>query len=378
MGKSRTIDSPHKGRPLEESKPKEQARLIAFYLPQYHPIPENDEWWGKGFTEWANVTKATPLFPGHYQPHLPADLGFYDLRVPRVRQAQANLAREHGIYGFCYYHYWFNGKQLLNRPFDEILASGEPDFPFCICWANENWTRTWDGLEQNILIRQEYNLEDDRQHMRWFVNAFKDKRYIRIDGKPLLLVYRVSNIPDSALTAEIWREEAQKEGLGDIYLALVESMRDDRIDPTRIGFDVAIEFQPDWFNLGWRRRIIDGGNAVYDYASIVKRMLNKKRPSYKRFSCVTPGWDNTSRRVKGAYIFDKSTPQLYEKWLKGVIENQMPKSLDEEIVFINAWNEWGEGAHLEPCQKWGRAYLEATRKALENSRSHLQTAGQLA
>ncbi len=343
------------------------VRLIAFYLPQYHPIPENDEWWGKDFTEWTNVTKAKPLFAGHYQPHLPADLGYYDLRQIEVRQAQANLAREHGIHGFCYYHYWFNGKQLLNRPFDEVLVSGEPDFPFCICWANENWTRTWDGLERNILIRQEYNLKDDRQHMRWFVNAFKDKRYIRVDGKPLLLIYRVSNIPNPALTAEIWRDEAQKEGIGDIYLALVESMRD-RIDPTSIGFDAAIGFQPDWFNLGWRYRVIDGGNAVYDYASIVKRMLKKKRPSYKRFPCITPGWDNSGRRKKKAYILDKSTPLLYEKWLKGVIENQMPRGLDEKVVFVNAWNEWGEGAHLEPCQKWGRAYLEATKSALQNSR----------
>src|SRR5690242_15190569 len=206
-------------------------RLIAFYLPQYHPIPENDLWWGKGFTEWTSVAKAKPLFRKHYQPHLPADLGFYDLRLPETRSAQAQLARENGIYGFCYYHYWFNGKLLLERPFNEVLASSQPDFPFCLCWANENWTRAWDGLEHDILVAQEYDAEDDRRHIHWLVEAFRDRRYIRVNGKPLLLVYRVSNLPDPLQTASLWREEAHKLGIGDIYLATVESFPKDRIDP---------------------------------------------------------------------------------------------------------------------------------------------------
>ena len=172
------------------------AKALAFYLPQYHPIPENDEWWGKGFTEWANVAKAQPLYPGHYQPHLPGELGYYDLRVPEVREAQADLARDHGISGFVYYHYWFHGRRLLNRPFDEVLASGSPDFPFALCWANEEWTRNWDGQSGRVLIRQEYSDADDLAHIRWLATAFADSRYITIDGKPLMLVYRPGVLPD--------------------------------------------------------------------------------------------------------------------------------------------------------------------------------------
>ena len=181
------------------------AKAIAFYLPQYHPIPENDQWWGKGFTEWRNVTRARPLYPRHYQPHLPADLGFYDLRLPEVRQAQAELAHAFGLHGFCYYHYWFNGRRVLQRPFEDVLASGEPDFPFCLCWANENWTRRWDGSDDEILLEQIYSEQDDRDHLLSLLTAFRDPRYIRIEGKPLFLVYRTSALPHPARTAEIWR-----------------------------------------------------------------------------------------------------------------------------------------------------------------------------
>ncbi len=342
-------------------------RLIAFYLPQYHPIPENDLWWGKGFTEWANVVKARPLFPWHDQPQLPADLGFYDLRVPEVRQAQADLAKEHGIYGFCYYHYWFNGHHLLERPFNEVLASGQPDFPFCLCWANENWTKAWDGLEQDVLIQQDYNPEDDRQHIRWLAKAFRDKRYIRVDGKPLFLVYRVSNLPNPRQTISIWREEASKMGIGGIYICTVESLRGDRIDPHLIGFDAAVEFQPDWLNLGHPLYITKENNQVLEYAALVERMLQKPAAPYKRFPCITPSWDNTSRRRKDAFIFKDSSPQLYQHWLEESIRKFEPYGLDEDFIFVNAWNEWGEGAYLEPSQKWGHAYLEATRNALPNS-----------
>src|SRR6266478_229140 len=189
-----------------------KIRPIAFYLPQYHTIPENDIWWGKGFTEWTNVVKARPQFKGHYQPHLPGELGFYDLRLEEVRQRQAALAREYGLYGFCYYHYWFNGRRILERPFKEVLASGKPDFPFCLCWANENWTRVWDGGGQDVLLQQHYSAEDDRQHIRWLANAFRDPRYIRIGGRPLFLVYRTELLPDPARTAAIWRNEVAKAG----------------------------------------------------------------------------------------------------------------------------------------------------------------------
>lgn len=339
------------------------ARLIAFYLPQYHPIPENDQWWGKGFTEWTNVAKARPLFSGHYQPHIPADLGFYDLRLPETRESQAELARRYGISGFCYYHYWFNGKRLLNRVFDEVLDSGKPDFPFCLCWANENWTRAWDGRQGEILIKQNYCEEDDQNHIRWLLNIFKDKRYIRIDSKPLMLVYLSKSIPDPAKSMQIWREEAKKIG-EELYLCKVESAPWEYGDPGLMGFDACVEFQPDWGNLGPVKTQLSNGHVVYDYAKFVDRMLNKPVPSYKRFPCVTPMWDNSPRRKQAALIIDNSTPEKYERWLRSVIGKLESFNLDDNIVFINAWNEWGEGNHLEPDEKNGTAYLEATQNAL--------------
>ena len=339
-----------------------QGRLIAFYLPQFHPIPENDEWWGRGFTEWTKVTRARPLFPGHYQPHLPADLGFYDLRLSEVREAQAELAREYGTHGFCYFHYWFNGKRLLERPLDEVLASGRPRFPFCLCWANENWTRRWDGRDQELLIEQKYCDDDDREHIRWLVRAFRDDRYVRVEGKPLFLVYRANMIPHPLKTTSIWREEAQKAGVGDIYLGRVESYGDERDDPTKIGFDAAVEFQPDWCSYDVPRR--RGTNSVYEYSSLIDRMLEKSEPAYRRFPCVTPAWDNSPRRKTGATIFTDSTPALYGQWLRTVVRRENVRRTGDNVIFINAWNEWAEGNHLEPCQRWGRAYLEATRWAI--------------
>ncbi len=355
------------------------VRPIAFYLPQYHPIPENDAWWGKGFTEWRNVAQAQPRFPDHYQPHLPADLGFYDLRLPEVREAQADLAREYGIHGFCYYHYWFNGKRLLERPLDEMLASGQPDFPFCLCWANENWTRAWDGGESEILIGEDYSEDDDRQHIQWLARVFADKRYIRIDDKPVLLVYRATNLPSPSRTTAIWRGEARRLGIGELYLGRVESIKPyEDGDPTKLGFDAAIEFQPDWswfgtplpgYSLGLSANASERENHVYDYATVVSRMLSRPQPTYKRFPCVSPTWDNTARRRKGdAWVLHNSTPEFYGVWLGAVLDTFRPGSPSENLVFINAWNEWAEGCHLEPCQKWGRGYLEATRDALTGAK----------
>ncbi len=209
-----------------------RTKALAFYLPQFHPIPENDEWWGPGFTEWANVARARPRYPGHYQPHVPGELGYYDLRVPEVREAQAALAREHGISGFVYYHYWFHGKRLLERPFEEVLESGSPDFPFALCWANEEWTRNWDAMTGTVLMPQEYSEEDDLAHIRYLIRAFQDPRYIRIDGRPLLLVYRAELLPDPQRTFRLWRDEAKAAGIPDLYLCYVESHGPPAAGPT--------------------------------------------------------------------------------------------------------------------------------------------------
>ena len=355
-------------------------RLIAFYLPQYHPIPENDEWWGKGFTEWTNVAQARPRFRGHNQPRIPADLGFYDLRVPEVRDAQAQLARRYGISGFCYYHYWFNGKRLLERPFSEVLASGKPDFPFCLCWANENWTRAWDGRSGQTLLSQDYSHEDDLVHIRALLPALRDPRYIRVCDRPILLVYRTELLPHPSRTAEIWREEARLGGVGELYLARVESFKTG-VDPVSIGFDAAVEFAPDWQKMGrGKHRGAVGGllgatglvergfleNRVTEYDELVRRMLAKTDPPFQHYRCVTPGFDNSPRRAREAAIFANSSPDMYGSWLAQTIDQTRRRfaNAEERIVFINAWNEWGEGNYLEPDQKWGHAYLEATRRAL--------------
>ncbi|HEU4326339.1 MAG TPA: glycoside hydrolase family 99-like domain-containing protein [Roseiflexaceae bacterium] len=354
-------------------------RPIAFYLPQFHPTPENDSWWGRGFTEWTNVAQARPLFPGHEQPHIPADLGFYDLRLAETRAAQADLARRYGIYGFCYYHYWFGGRRLLERPFDAVLESGQPDFPFCLCWANEDWTRAWDGRSGEYLIRQRYSAEDDRAHGRWLARAFADPRYIRVDGRPLFLVYRASRLPDARETTARWRDEARALGVGEIYLACVEGMAAERNNPHSMGFDAAVEFQPDWNNLGpplrrdrlrralWKLGLLRSPfqeHRVFRYADVVERMLAKPPAPYKRFPCVTPSWDNSPRRRRDAAVLHGSTPALYQRWLERVIARFMPPGPGEDLLFINAWNEWAEGAHLEPSLRWGHAYLKATREAL--------------
>jgi lipopolysaccharide biosynthesis protein len=363
-------------------KPIHSPRLIAFYLPQFHPIPENDEWWGKGFTEWTNVARAKPLFRGHYQPHVPADLGFYDLRVPEAREAQADLAREYGIFGFCYYHYWFQGRRILQRPIDEVLGSGTPDFPFCLCWANENWTRTWDGAQHSILLKQEYSQQDHRRHVQHLARFFEDPRYIRVAGKPLFLFYRPGQIPDTASAVAIWRDEAARLGLGDLYLCGVEAVAGDEGSTPLNGFDAAVEFAPDWTcphkrirQTGadrWLRRVGLQDRAydehiVYSYEFLLQSMLAKKDVPYVRYRCATPWWDNSPRKKKDGLIYVGSTPALFEHWLSELVRlARASASHDDNLVFINAWNEWGEGNHLEPCQRFGRAYLEATRRALFN------------
>jgi len=366
----------------------QSVRAVAFHLPQFHPIPENDEWWGKGFTEWTNVVKAKPRFRGHYQPHLPADLGFYDLRLPETRTAQAELAARYGITGFCYYHYWFNGRQVLQRPVNEIWQSGEPDFAFCLCWANENWTRKWDGQNDAVLLEQRYAHEDDVAHIRSLIPMFMDARYIRVDERPLFMVYRASQLPDPEKTAETWRREAERAGLKGLFLVRAESFWDEIGDPRKIGFDAGLQFQPQWPRIAhlrvyrrkwWHVRRLGTHerwlreNSVYDYEELVETMLAEPPPEYPRISCVCPGWDNSPRRGKNAAFLVNSSPEGYERWLHALVERQTTRLKlnprdggfsTDSLVFINAWNEWGEGNHLEPCQKWGRKYLEATQKAL--------------
>lgn len=356
-----------------------RPRSIAFYLPQFHPIPENDRWWGNGFTEWTNVRKAEPRFAGHHQPHVPSEIGYYDLRDPDVRNTQAQLAVDHGVDAFCYYHYWFGGRRLLERPFAEVVATGEPDHPFCLCWANEDWTRTWAGAGGETLMGQEYSAEDDRNHIRSLLEPFADPRYVRVEGRPLFLVYRASRLPEPRRTTDIWREEASRSGLGDLFLCRVESFRSEHSDPRDLGFDAAVEFQPDWTIVRpptWRHvvsRLAGGKRApgrpeytAFDYSTLVDRALARPRPAYRQFRCVTPSWDNTARRDRGAVVLTGSTPDEYGRWLEAVASQAADAGDADGLVFVNAWNEWGEGCHLEPDERWGRGYLEAHRQAMQS------------
>ncbi|MCK8489040.1 glycoside hydrolase family 99-like domain-containing protein [Paenibacillus sp. MBLB2552] len=344
-------------------------KTIAFYLPQYHPIQQNNEWWGKGFTEWTNVSKARPLYSGHYQPHIPADLGFYDLRLPETRTAQAELAKTYGIDAFCYYHYWFNGRMLLERPFNEVLSSGEPDLPFCLCWANENWTRRWDGRELNVLMEQDYQSYDPKEHIKWLAQAFLDDRYLKIDGKPLFLIYKASEIPNLKDLICTWRREIREFGLEDIHLCCADnSQHMTRKEYFNLGFDSVYEFTPNFSDLpkGVANSSVPGLN-VYDYKKIVQRELEKEiNENELVFPCVFPSWDNTARRKNNATVIQNEDPNVYGNWLKHCINRVSKYKPSEQIVFINAWNEWGEGCHLEPDLENGHVFLEVTRQVLQN------------
>ena len=347
-------------------------RLIAFYLPQFHPIPENDAWWGKGFTEWTNVTRARPLFEGHHQPRVPADLGFYDLRVPEVRQAQAEMARRYGIHGFCYYYYWFKDSvQLLDRPLREMLASGAPDFPFCLCWANENWTRRWDGREQDVLVAQDHSPENNLAFIRSVIPYLQDPRYIRVDGRPLLLIYRSALIPDLAATVVAWREELERHGLPPPYLVAAETFDEIGASAVAAGFDAACEFPPHRASkkallsartLGFDEKF---SGHVRDYEKFAAGFRERPVPDYPLHRCVTLAWDNTARRGNAAHIMVNFSLEAYHGWLRAMVdETRQLFRGDRRVLFVNAWNEWSEGTYLEPDQLYGHAYLEATRAAL--------------
>lgn len=358
--------------PLVETfvdKGKLPVKLLAFYLPQFHPIPENDEWWGRGFTEWTNTSKALPNFIGHYQPHLPGELGFYDLRIPDVQKRQVALARQYGIYGFAFYYYWFAGKKLLERPLEQYLADKELDFPFCLCWANENWTRRWDGAESEILIEQVHSDDEYTAFIKDISVYFNDPRYVFVEGKPLLIVYRVDILPDAAKAASIWRAESKKLGFNDIYLVAVQSFGIS--DPSPYGFDAAVEFPPhglgDFLIRKDDESIVNPNFAghFFDYLGASRTLAEKKVPDYTLFRTVMPSWDNTARRQNSGNIFINASPAAYRQWLEATIRYTVQHlPIDKNFVFINAWNEWAEGTHLEPDRRYGYAHLQATLDAL--------------
>jgi lipopolysaccharide biosynthesis protein len=344
--------------------PPSGTRLIAFYLPQFHPIPENDEWWGKGFTEWTNVAKAQPLFDGHYQPHLPTEFGYYDLRVREVMQEQILLAKQHGIDGFCYHYYWFSGKRLLERPLEDMLANSEGEMPFCLCWANETWTRRWDGAENRVLIGQEYRPDDDVAFIRDLAPYFRDPRYIRIDNTPLLLVYRPQHMPNPARSAEVWREYCRTSGIGEIHLCAALT-HGNTTKPA--GFDSTVDFPPHNMSSPRKNQLLDFKDAfiggVFDFAEIAQSFLDKSHEGM-HFRTVFPSWDNTARTGSRANVVINAGPENYEYWLSESVRKaaeELPEG--KRFVFINAWNEWAEGCHLEPDRRHGRAFLEATERA---------------
>lgn len=343
------------------------ATLVAFYLPQFHPIAENDAWWGEGFTEWHNVTRALPQFEGHEQPRLPAELGFYDLRVPTVMRKQMQLAREYGIGAFCSYFYWFGGKTLLEAPLQRWLSDPSLDLPLCLCWANENWSRQWDGRADDILIGQQHSAEDDIAFIEHVSRYLADPRYLRVDGKPLLLVYRPSLLPDARATAGRWREWCHAHDIGDIHLVYVQSF--DRVDPRVIGFDVAVEFPPNNTTLTpvtARQRLINPGytGSVFDWRELAHASMTQREPGYPRYPGVNPAWDNEPRRSGRGRVFAHASPRGYRDWLRQAIASARQRFASQPLVFINAWNEWAEGAVLEPDARLGHAWLQATRDAL--------------
>jgi glycosyltransferase involved in cell wall biosynthesis len=357
--------------PLLQGKPlkNKQAKLICFYLPQFHAIPENDAWWGEGFTEWTNVLPAKPLFHGHYQPHIPGELGAYNLLDKSTQKRQIELAKLYGIEGFCFYFYWFGGKRLLEAPTENYLNDPSLDLPFCLCWANENWSRRWDGLDSEILIAQQHSPEDDIAFISYLSKYLTDSRYIRIDGKPLLLVYRPQLLTSAIETVGRWRDWCRANGIGEIFLAYTQSF--EFCDPKEYGFDAAIEFPPNRTPapiLTQEAVPLDDAMAatIYDWSYLVEQSAQYKQPTYELFRSVCPSWDNTARRKNNAAIFANSSPGLYQRWLNNAINNAVEHAPnpDHRLVFVNAWNEWAEGAYLEPDMRYGYAYLQATRDAL--------------
>jgi len=350
---------------LQTPPPKDvPVKLIAFYLPQFHTIPENDEWWGKGFTEWTNVKPAEPQFDGHYQPRIPGELGYYNLLDPSIQRRQVELAKLYGIGGFCFHFYWFAGKRLLEAPTENYLNDKTLDLPFCLCWANENWSRRWDGRGTDVLIAQKHSPEDDLAFIQYVAKYLCDSRYIRINGKPLLLVYRPQLLPSAKETAERWRKWCRVHGIGEIYLANVHSF--DKTRPDEIGYDASVEFAPNSFYSSVITHLVKPLNDdftchVFDWKAMVNLSEHYSEPGYKLFRGVCPGWDNTPRRKNNSHIYINNHPDDFQKWVYNAAIDTMKRfdNVGERLIFVNAWNEWAEGAYLEPDEKYGYAHLQS-------------------
>lgn len=382
-----------------------KARIIALYLPQFHPIPENDKWWGPGFTEWTNVAKAKPLFRGHVQPRIPADLGFYDLRLSETREQQAMLAREAGIEGFCYYHYWFGGgRQLLERPFNEVVASGRPDFPFCICWANHTWSnKTWNrksAMQQDsVLMEQTYpGTEDDIAHFNSLLPAFRDPRYMTVDGKLIFVIYDPLKFINIERFIETWRKLAEKNGLpGFHFVGMTPSTLTLRVaadgsrqrvmpnlkssakifkDVLDLGFDSVNSFgkrrgemlyEGKWKNLAktiLRHVGLPTGSIRYDYERTVCNYFAPEDSWENVYPTILPQWDRTPRVSSWDGVYVNATPEKFEKHIRQALELIKDKSPEHRILFLKSWNEWGEGNYVEPDLQWGHGFLDAIHRAV--------------
>lgn len=359
----------------EEKDIDTEIKAIAFYLPQYHSIPENDKWWGEGFTEWTNTKKATPKYKGHYQPRIPhKDIGYYKLDDIETIKKQVKIAKAHGVYGFCFYYYWFSGKRLLEKPLDLLLEHKEIQMPFCICWANENWTRTWSGNKEDILIQQEYKKDDPDLFIQDAAKYIADERYIKIGEKPLIIVYNSMEIPDCESLFEKWRALARKNGIGEIEIWACytdNSITEKLLKEGHI--NAVVDFPPR--NSGCEDKIYvkhlsDGKDeiCIYDYRMLVKSYLARYK-KWSNFSNHYPtcmmAWDNSPRKEVGWHSFYGFSQKWFYKWLKGMISlSRKHFDIDHRYLFINAWNEWGEGTYLEPDEKYGYVNINTFSEAL--------------
>lgn len=352
-----------------------KPRLIAFYLPQYHPTPNNDLWWGKGFTEWTNVGKARPLFPGHYQPHVPSELGYYDLRLPIVREQQAQLARDAGVEGFCYYHYWFEkGKEELDLPFKEVVKSGKPDFPFCLCWANQSWeNKMWnmdgDVIGKKVLAEQKYLGEEDNEaHFYSLLQAFKDPRYIRVDNRPLFMIYRPLSFDHLDNFINQWNRLAYNNGLERFFFVGQCGTKEELQRNLEYKFDLVnysrLLNTPPQSIFGKVWRMIFNAPRVVEYAKMINRFNDPIYKDERVCPVIVPGWDHTPRSGNKGLVYNNSTPDLFRRHVIDILE--MTQNKRNNIIFLKSWNEWGEGNYVEPDLKYGRAYIDVLKTLFNN------------